>query len=304
MKILAFIAVLCITAPGIFAFLGIYEPGDTVQFSAVCLEDGGKRDSGCSSPGASAFGPGNISGQNLSFAEVSDNAAPGLWRGNFTLTTEHQSGSWTIVLNLTNTNGTPGTTAVQFQAVGDGRGPDNTGANVVTALSNQAVIQAAVTEVNETVKKINASIIKNLSNDNGFFRPLFFDLNSSILNNLTNVQKRDNDTSSILGLMLNSNSSLSTLMNNINLSILLNISKSTFSSSVSSSDKVEIGRECAVQNYRQNMTTTIFYNFSNNSMQLLQIKYNFTNLGILINETYSYNNESMLNLTNRSTSNG
>ena len=283
------------------AFLGIYEPGEIVRASVMCLEDGGKRDSGCTSPGAGLLGPYNATPDNITFVENDASSSPGtagLWRVNYTVGAGDVAGLWTVILNLTNSNGTPGSTVIQFEVVGDGRGIDNTGANVVTALSNQAVIQAAVSNVNETVKNVNTSIIRNLSNDKGFFGIQFLDINTSIIRNLSN------DKGFFQPLLDAVNNSLYNYMSAVNISILRNLSIGSVPSTLSSDGQTAVGLECAKQVHRQNMTADIFYNFSNNSMQLLQIKYNYTGLGILINETYSYNNESLLNLTNRSTSNG
>lgn len=141
--------------------------------------------------------------------------------------------------------------------------------DLATILSNQATLQDNIETVNQTVKdinvsitatigKVNLSIIENLSNDFGFFDPL---------------------------------------LNILNLSILINLSNSLFSSSVTSADTVIIGRECARQSLGANVTIAFGYNKSN--FALINSTYNYTGLGIFINETYHYDNESFLINTTR-----
>jgi len=150
-----------------FAFLGTYEPGEFVTFTIVCLEDGGKRDAACTSPGAGIYGPGNVTPDNATMTEVNEDSAPGLWKGNYTVQAHDEKGLFGIFINLTNVNGTPASTVLHFQVVGDTHGLDATGANTVTILSNQIVIQGNIKDANQT-------ILENISNSH-----------TDIINNLT-----------------------------------------------------------------------------------------------------------------------
>lgn len=88
----------------------------------------------------------------------------------------------------------------------------------------------------------------------------------------------------------------------LNATILSNMSLSRFSTTVSSADKISIGEQCAIQNFRRNISTTFIYNLSvNSSFELLNVIYNDSDLGIIVNETFFYNNLSMLNKTQRNT---
>lgn len=359
-----------------FAFLGVFEPGDFISYSVVCLEDGGKRDTACTGgEGASAFilGPYDSVPINSSLDEVSDTNSPGLWRGNFTVGTNNQTGLWSIFLNLTNSNGTPGATVLHYQIVGDTHGLDAIGTNTVTILSNQAVLKSRQENLNDSLNRsihqINSSTLLNITNAEagiisrgdsawitatGFqtetnaltrysnllsnfsdtlnnltrinlnisamsdaLSPNFQNINfnfSYTLNNLTTLLSNlsamsDADGVNFVSLSdgiqknmtaLNTNITLWTY--NLNLSILSNISLLVFTSTVSAADKITIGKECADQVYRQNLTMFWDYNFTNYA--LINVTYNYTGLGIRVVERYNYTNESYLNLTERATDNG
>ena len=319
MKVLTLFIFLICFASTVSAFLGIFEQGDTVTYSIVCTEDGGKRDSGCTAPGVAVFSPSDSVGLNGSLSEISDNQVPGLWRGNWTIGTTNESGVWHIFINLTNSNGTPAATVINFQVVKNNYGIENlvstvntsiisnitkgilaVDANTVTTLDNQAVINANLRSMNLTIlaniSNTQIGITRNLSNDYGFFSPLLSIFNASLIANLSanlkNLESR-NDTQSILS-----------TINASNASILSNISRSSLVSSVSGPDQIQIGLECARQVHRQNLTISFGYNFTNESLNLLNTYYNFTSLNIFINESYGYNNRSMLNRTTKNTSNG
>lgn len=127
-----------------------------------------------------------------------------------------------------------------------------------TILSNQATLQNNIETVNDTVKAINASILENLTIQHG----------------LTLI-----------------------LIGNINQSILTNISQSELTTTLGAAAKQDIGKECALQTLRQNLTIEYFYNRSDFS--LVNITYNYTGLGIFINESLNYDNESFLVNTTR-----
>ena len=103
------------------------------------------------------------------------------------------------------------------------------------------------------------AIIANLSNDNGFFGPLFLTLNTSIIANLTQP----------------------------------------VTVSISTADEESLAVAFARKVLGANLTTYYNYNFS--SFTLTNVLYNYSNLGILPNESYTYNNESFLNVTDRVT---
>ena len=251
-----------------FAFLGTYEPGDNIVFNFVCLEDGGRADNNCVGGQAELLaysGQGDIQIIVLPDDSVSETGQPGLfpgaWKVNFTipqLSSANQAGPWAVYVNITNANGTAGATFESFQVVFENQGINSTGANVVTALSNQAVIQAAIKTTNDTIKERTASINATIK-----------DVNSSIHAKILDI----------------------------NQSILYNLSRTSFSSSVSTGDQKAIGLECAKQTLGANVTTTFILNLTSFFVQ--KVNYDYAVLGLNFNETYRYNNLSMLNLTNR-----
>ena len=155
-----------------------------------------------------------------------------------------------------------------------------------TILSNQVTLQDDIQSVNDTIKNrtkiINTSIIANLSNDNSFFRPFFKSINDSIILNLSND----------LGFF-------DPLFSTLNDSILSNFSSSSISTSVSSSDQISIGRQCAVQTLGANFT--INYHYNKTSFFVVNISYNYSALDIKLNETFAYDNESFLTNVTRVT---
>ncbi len=120
-------------------------------------------------------------------------------------------------------------------------------------------IQKNATLALTTIGNINTSIIANLSNDNGFFRPLFFMLNTSLILNLSNPP----------------------------------------TVSISTADEENLALAFAKKVLGANLTT--YYNYNTSAFTLTNVVYNYSNLGIVPNETYTYDNESFLNVTDRVT---
>jgi len=133
--------------------------------------------------------------------------------------------------------------------------------------------------VNE-LKDVNVSILKNLTIQHGLTLTLIGDINASIIRNLSNDD----------GFFI-------PLFQEINSSILSNFSLSTLTSSVSTTDQIAIGEECAIQTLRQNLTIKYYYNRS--SFSLANVTFNYTGVGIFINESYNYDNESYLSNVTR-----
>ena len=119
---------------------------------------------------------------------------------------------------------------------------------------------------------------------------------ATLQNNIETV----NDTVKAINLSILGNLTLQhdALISTLNLSILENISISTFTSTVSPAVQEAIGLQCAVQTLRANLSITFGYNESN--LFLLNASYNYTGLEIFINESYEYDNLSFLkNVTRR-----
>ncbi len=155
--------------------------------------------------------------------------------------------------------------------------------DLATILSNQATLQDNIMTVNDTVKNINTSILRNLSLQHGEVLTLIGNINTSIILNLSN-------DFGFFGPMLN-------ILNNsivlrLNTSILRNISLSTFTSSVSPTDVLLIGMEAARQVLKQNLT--IFYGYNRTSFAIINVSYNYSSLGIYLNESFGYDNDSYL----------
>ena len=143
-----------------------------------------------------------------------------------------------------------------------------------TILSNQATLQNNIETVNQTVKDqaaiVNASIRLNVSTEA-----------DDIITNLTN-----------------SVSDLFSKLDTINESILTNVSLASFATTVSTADQQAIGLQCAQQVLGTNVT--IIYGYNKTSFSLENASYNYTSIGIFINESYNYDNESFLdNVTRR-----
>lgn len=272
------IGILLMAAP-FKAFLGTYEPGDNVIFVFVCLQDGGYADIDCVNGQAELLAPSNQG--DVQIVTIPDDAVtelggvgsfPGAWKVNFTipqLSTSIHAGTWNLYVNITNVNGTKGATIESFQVVFENQGINSTGANVITALSNQALLKDNIKTVNQTVKDINQSIQENAS------------------------KFPSADITGVLAAIRTTNATIK----EVNQSILSNISQSAFSSSVSGADQRAIGKECAKQSLGANATIEFTFNMS--SFYIQRARYNYEALGVAFNETYSYNNISMLNLTNR-----
>ncbi len=96
--------------------LGEYTPNDLVTYSVVCVSDAGFKDNGCSNPDDDILGPGDIVAKSptKALAEVSDANFPGLWRGNYTIPSDAEIGTWSIYVELTNSNSTLAATVLNF----------------------------------------------------------------------------------------------------------------------------------------------------------------------------------------------
>lgn len=103
------------------ANLGVYETGDTVTYSVVCLTDEGKKDTGCGTSDDDILDPDDTTAKapTVALAEVSDANFPGLWRGSYLIPADPLKGTWSIFIELTNTNSTTAATVLNFQVLTD-----------------------------------------------------------------------------------------------------------------------------------------------------------------------------------------
>ena len=153
MKKFVFLMVFILLSSFAYAqYLGIYEPGETLRWSVLCEFTNGTRDSGCSNDPARIFGPLDEVAINGSIFEVGDSLYPGLWRGNYTVGTNNQTGLWTIYVNFTNSDSDNIARVMYFQVVGNNHGIDTIGTNAATAVDNQAVINTNIFQHNTTMK--------------------------------------------------------------------------------------------------------------------------------------------------------
>lgn len=99
------------------ATLGAYEAGETLTYSVVCLTDAGAKDIGCSASDDDILDPDDTTAKSptTALAEVSDASFPGLWRGNYTVPTSPHKGTWSIFVEMTNSNGTLAATVLNFE---------------------------------------------------------------------------------------------------------------------------------------------------------------------------------------------
>ena len=111
------------------ANLGFYKAGDTVTYSVVCLTDEGTKDTGCTSPDDDILDPDDTTAKSptSALAEVSDGNFPGLWRGSYTIPASPTAGTWSIFIELTNTNSTTAATVLNFQVLSDSNYPASHG---------------------------------------------------------------------------------------------------------------------------------------------------------------------------------
>ena len=310
----------------IAASAAAYRAGDQITYRVVCHYNNGTVDTGCSKPSSEVvFWPNATSQSPNTLAEISDSSFPGLWAGNYTIPAETPQGTLGVYIKLKNSNLTEAATVLSYSVenlstdtnislilsnqnsallslssgiqnnMSKGNssiisnlsgGIGNVEANTITTLSNQAVIQALIrntnTSINTTINSINISM-----------QQLIREINLSIITDSRSI----NDTSSILTHILNINGSISLLVNNINTSIQSNFSLSSFSSSVSTADKIAIGKQCAAQTLGANLTT--IFNYNKTSLFIQNLTYNYSGINLIVNESFTYNNESYLNLTTR-----
>jgi len=103
------------------AYLGVFESGDTVTYSVVCLADEGDKDTGCSAPDDDILDPDDTTAKSptVALAEVSDANFPGLWRGSYLIPGSPLYGTWSIFIELTNSNSTTAATVLHFSVVNE-----------------------------------------------------------------------------------------------------------------------------------------------------------------------------------------
>jgi hypothetical protein len=103
------------------ANLGVYEGGEKVDYSVCCLTNEGSKDSGCSSENETILAPSSDNPiTNTSFiTEVDDTNYPCLWRGSYDVPSGAEEGTWSIYVQLTNTNGTNAGTVLTFDVVNE-----------------------------------------------------------------------------------------------------------------------------------------------------------------------------------------
>ena len=140
-------------------FLGVFEPGDTIRFGAIC-QNGTTIAPDCNLNNVLLFGPlDNVLDPGINISNITETRIPGFYRGNYTIGSSNQTGAWTIFLNFSESYFFP--VIHHFQLVGDNRGLDVTGRNVNTTLDNTVVINSAVLSVNlsvpnECAKKVHS----------------------------------------------------------------------------------------------------------------------------------------------------
>ena len=101
------------------ASLGIYETGDTITYTVVCLTNEGTKDTGCSGNDDDILDPDDTTAKapTSALAEISDANFPGLWRGSYLVPASPKIGTWNVFIELTNSNGTLGATTLTFEVV-------------------------------------------------------------------------------------------------------------------------------------------------------------------------------------------
>ena len=89
------------------ALAGTYQGGDVITYTVTCLDDNGYKDTGCTAPDDDILDPDDTTAKapDTALAEVSDANFPSLWRGNYSIPAGAMLGTWSIFIELTNTNG-------------------------------------------------------------------------------------------------------------------------------------------------------------------------------------------------------
>lgn len=294
-KLIAMALAMTLAMSSVMAFLGTYEPGESALFYFYCLQDGGTSDAACTKGSAYV----QKSDASIYVVDTANSytqitaISKALWEVNYTIPIGDPIGTYTFAVNITNSNGTGAATTESFQVVADNAGINSTGTNVITALSNQAVIQASISQVNNSVTTMNSSINKNI-NLSEFNLSLMKNINISDLNKslMKNINLTDLNNSITNGFNnLNNSLTANINMTKLNQSILLNISQSSSSISVSASDQAAIGKQCAIQTLGANFTKRFSYNFSDYSLR--NVSTDYESLGLIINETYSMKNNTI-----------
>lgn len=122
MKILLGFVLFVLMSSTVLASLGTYEPGQTVTFAVICLTNEGHKDDGCTGAGSGILDPDDsaFKSPTNALAEVSDSVAPGLWRGDYLIPSgDTKDGTWSVFLNLTNSNSTSASGILSFQVVNE-----------------------------------------------------------------------------------------------------------------------------------------------------------------------------------------
>ena len=144
-----------------------------------------------------------------------------------------------------------------------------------------------------------SAILGNLSVMSTDASTRFLSLSDGIQKNATlTLTTIGNINTSIIENLSNDNSFFRQLMFELNTSIILNLSNPP-TVSISTADEISLANAFARATLGANLTTLYIYNTS--AFTLENVVYNYTTLGIVPNETYTYNNESFLNETMRIT---
>lgn len=119
--ILILVLAMLLLSPILAANLGVYHAGDTVTYSVVCLTDEGTKDTACGTSDDDILDPDDTTAKapTSALAEVSDANFPGLWRGSYLIPASPLKGTWSIFIELTNTNSTTAATVLNFQVLTD-----------------------------------------------------------------------------------------------------------------------------------------------------------------------------------------
>jgi hypothetical protein len=111
------ICLIFIISPIALANLGVYDGGETVDYSVCCLTNEASKDTGCTAENETILNPSSDNPiSNTSYIkEVDDTNYPCLWRGSYDIPTGAEDGTWSIYLQLTNSNGTLAGTVLTFE---------------------------------------------------------------------------------------------------------------------------------------------------------------------------------------------
>ena len=134
--------VLLLLSINVNSTLGNYVEGDTITYTVVCHTDEGNKDIGCSVADDDILDPDDTTAKSptVALAEVSDANFPGLWRGSYKVPVSALIGTWSIFIELTNSNSTTGATVLTFQILESDSGFGNISDKLDTIDSNVDLI--------------------------------------------------------------------------------------------------------------------------------------------------------------------